>query len=128
MKKGIAIVIAVLTIAAGTGAFVYIQFFTETLIYFEPTDFMICDIQGSQKHVQMSPVLVIRERGHDKYLEENSAKICDIILFVVRSMDEEQLRAKDINETLSWKIRAKLSLELDIDFVDEIIFPSFLIA
>lgn len=128
MKKGILVFLSSIIICCGTAAIIYFYFFTEAKIYFPTSDSVICDISESRKHVQFVPVLVINERGKEKFLSKNIVKINDIILFSVREYTEEELRKNDINEKLSRDIINKLYREFQIDYIEEIIFSEFVIG
>lgn len=128
MKKVLIIVTSLVVTTASIGIFFYVRSLPAPTLYFEPAKSMTSNMSDSKQFLKFTPVLVLNERGHDKFLTENASKVCNIILFSIRSKTEDELRDPNINQTLSREIVAKLQQDLNIEYVVDVTFSEFVIG
>ena len=129
MKKIIIIVVAVL--ALGIGAFV---FFTQSsqpkaLVPFthDPGDYFITDIKGSNQLLKADIMIYVADDSIKLEIEEKNHIIRNDIIFILRSMTAEQLKAEGIQDQLSASITARLNQEFENEDFLKIYFNEFVI-
>lgn len=131
MKRIITIIIFVLVTA---GAVAYFLFFAPPpepkTSYFVPGDHFVTNIKDSTRLLKVTIVLELSTINPDetkKYLTEHSHIIRDVIVFMLRSKTEEELRSNDIQNTLRTEIVDRLKTELKLDYIKTIYFNDYVI-
>ena len=135
MKKRLTIIILVVLIAAAavTVYFTVIQKPAEKIhSFYTPGDFFVTNVKDSSALIKTTIVLELYIYEKDleqvtEYLTEHNHIIRDIIVFKLRSMTEEELRAQDVADTLRKEIMASINKRMNIDYISSVYFNDYVI-
>lgn len=132
MKKILIIIIAVIVIAGGVGA--YFLFFNKPKEEAEPKvelytyaieDAFITNVKGSQKLFKTSVILVVNKENMDEVFAENTYIIRDTIIMILRELTEEEISGMTIQDMLRTEIASALNKALEIDNIVSVYFGDF---
>ena len=96
-----------------------------TLYQYSIEDSFVTNVKDSQKLFKTTVILVTDEEGMDEYLAENQYVIRDSILFIMRSLTEEDIESEDIQDVLRESIPVALNTALGIDSIVSVYFSDF---
>ncbi|MCL1905673.1 MAG: flagellar basal body-associated FliL family protein [Clostridiales bacterium] len=130
MKKIIILVVAVLVLAGGAAYFFLLKPKPEPPpVTFSPGDYFVTNVKDSNRLLKVTLVLMVSgDKAYKKLpltLEENISKVRDIILFILRDMGEEEIRASGVEETLRIKICEGLNETFETDGIIGLWFRDF---
>ena len=131
MKKIIIIILVALAVA---GAAVYFLFLApppepETS-YYVPGDYFVTNIKDSTRLLKTTIVLELSTTDPDvatKYLTEHNHILRDIIVFTLRSRNEDELRSDGIENDLRKEIVDSLKSQMGLDYIQTIYFNDYVI-
>lgn len=131
MKKILIIIIAVVLIGGGVGA--YFLFFSDKgedkekveLYNYAVKDAFITNVNDSVKLFKTQVILVVNKKGMEDYLEENTYTIRDTILFILRDLTEDDITSTDIQDKLRELIATEINQALEIDNIVSVYFSDF---
>jgi len=123
------IILAILAI----GIAVYVFYFRNqdstpegpVVISYAIKDPFVTNVKESQKLFKTTVVLGINDKKLTEYLDENLHIIRDTILFIVRSLSEEDILRQGIQEELRVTVSKALNEALQIDGIVTIYFSDF---
>lgn len=135
MKKKLIIIIAavlVVVIAVCLYFFVFAKPPEKINSYFEPGDYFVTNIKDSPSLIKTTIVLEITVYESDledttEYLKQNNHIIRDIIVFILRSKTEEELRSQDIADALRTQIVQRINEQMGIDYISTIYFNDYVV-
>ena len=131
MKKPIIAIIIILIIAGGA---LYFFMFSgdrekkEVRVEYSPGDFFTTNVKESTKLFKSSVVLVVNEEGLEGKLKMENARIRDTIIFILRDLTEEEIRAPGTQDILRDRILTALNGRLGTDSFIEVLFSDFVMA
>ena len=134
MKK-VVLIIAIIVIAAGAALYLFV--FSaggekpEVRVNYSPGDFFTTNVKvtgNAARMLKTGVVLVVNEQGLEAMLEEENARIRDTIIFILRDLTEEEIRAEGNQDDLRERIINALNERLDIDNFVEVLFNDFVMA
>ena len=131
MKKLIIIIAAVVVL--GVGAVLYFFVFAdsekpEVRVEYSPGEFFTSNTSDTARLFKASIILVVNEEGLDEMLAKENARIRDTIIFILRNLTEEEVRADGTQDELRDVIITALNERLGIDNFVEVLFNNFVIA
>ena len=132
MKKIIPIIAAVVVL--GVGAALYFFVFREPgekpeiRVEYSPGEFFTSNVDGTPRLLKATLVLIVNEEGLEEMLTAENARIRDTIIFILRSLTEEEIRDTGTQEKLRNDIINALNRRLGIDNFVEVLFNDFVIA
>jgi flagellar basal body-associated protein FliL len=98
-------------------------------ITFAPGDHFVTNVKDSNRLLKTAVVLVIDSGGAYKKLplklEEHVSAVRDTILFILRELSEEEIRASGVEGELREKIRRSINDKLETDGVRDVLFSDF---
>ncbi len=128
-KKLIIVIVALAVVAGGLYYFVFrgnSDNKKQAVTYdFAIKDPFITNIKGSSKLFKTTLVLVVDNKKLTSGLTNETSKIRDTILFVLRNMSEEDLKNQSVQETLRKTLPDKLNKALDISGIVSVRFTDF---
>jgi flagellar basal body-associated protein FliL len=132
-KKKVLTILAVLAILVTVGVVYTIMSRSKaddtsgepTLYQYSVEDPFVTNVKDSQKLFKTTVILVTDEEGMDEFLAENQYVIRDSILFIMRSLTEEDIESEDIQDVLRESIPVALNSALGIDSIVSIYFSDF---
>ena len=128
-KKLIIVVVALAVVASGLYFFVFRNNNNDkkqAVTYdFAIKDPFITNIKGSSKLFKTTLVLVVDNKKLTTSLTNETAKIRDTVLFILRNMTEEDLKNQSVQETLRKTLPEKLNKALDISGIVSVRFTDF---
>lgn len=121
MKKVIILLITVLIIGMLTGC----DKGTKTFIY-DPGEPFVTDVFKSSKLLKAEITIEVNDEAVFKKFEENTGKVRDIIVFILRSKTEEELKGLGPIE-IKKEIMEKLKEEFQNNNIVEVSFSDFVV-
>ena len=135
MKKPIIIIIIVVIIVLAGGAAMYIFMFSgdrekpEVRVEYSPGEFFTTNVkEPSTRLLKATIILVVDAEGLEEMLTKENARIRDTIIFILRDLSEEQIRANNPQNELRKRIITELNERLGIDNFVEVLFNDFVMA
>ena len=132
MKKMMIIVIVVALLLVG-GVAVY--FFVlrdaerpEVRAEYSPGEFFTTNVNESTRLLKAGIVLVVNSDKLEEQLSNDNARIRDTIIFILRSLTEEEIRAQGTQDALRDRIIEALNERLAIDNFVEVLFNDFVMS
>ena len=131
MKKGIAVIVVIVIIAA---AALYFFMFSGAMekadvhVEYSPGDFFTTNVKESTRLLKTSIVLVVNDDGLIKLLEAENTYIRDTIIFILRDLTEEEIRAPGTQNELRDSILSALSERLSTNNLVEVLFSDFVMS
>ena len=133
MKKILPIIIVIVVVAAG-GAALYFFMFSgdsekpEVRVEYSPGEFFTTNVAGSTRLFKVGIILIVNDKGLEEMLTAENARIRDTIIFTLRGLTEEEIRAPGWQEELREQLLEVLNEKLGIDNFVEVLFNDFVIA
>ncbi|MFA5675354.1 MAG: flagellar basal body-associated FliL family protein [Christensenellales bacterium] len=131
MKKVITIIVFVLIVAGAAAYFLFLAPPPEPKTsFFVPGDHFVTNIKDSTRLLKVTIVIELSTLNPEEtksYLTERSHIIRDVIVFLLRSKTEEELRSNEIQNTLRGEIVDRLKSELKLDYIKTIYFNDYVI-
>jgi len=131
--KRIAIIIAIVVVV-GVAAVLYFFVLSgdrekpEVREEYSPGEFFTTNVGGgSTRLLKAGVILVVNESGLDEKLTAENARIRDTIIFILRDLTEEEIRAQN-QDRLRDRIITELNERLGIDNFVEVLFNDFVMA
>ena len=133
MKKiGIIIVVIVLVVAGGAALYFFVfsgdKEKPEVRVEYSPGEFFTTNVYQSQRLLKATIVLVVNAEGLEEMLTKENARIRDTIIFILRSLTEEEIRDEGTQDALRDRIIEALNDRLGIDNFVEVLFNDFVMA
>ena len=133
MKKiGIIIVVIVLVVAGGAALYFFVfsgdKEKPEVRFEYSPGEYFTTNVNQSQHLLKATLVLVVNAEGLEEMLTKENARIRDTIIFILRSLTEEDIRAEGTQDALRDRIIEALNDRLGIDNFVEVLFNDFVMA
>ena len=133
MKKPIIIIIiAVIVIAAAAGLYFFVlsgdKEKPEVRVEYSPGEFFTTNVSGSSRILKATIVLVVNTDGLEEMLTAENARIRDTIIFILRRLTEDEIRAEGTQDELRETIITRLNETLSIDNFVEVLFNDFVMA
>ena len=131
MKKTVAIVLVIVVVGA---AAVYFFMFNgdkekkDVRVEYSPGDFFTTNVKESTRLLKTSIVLVVNDEGLNKKLETENSHIRDSIIFILRDLTEEEIRATGNQDELRDRVLSTLNERLGIDNFIEVLFIDFVMS
>ena len=135
MKKMLIVIVAVVVIAAA-GVFVFLQMNSGdkpvpiVRVEYSPGEYFTTNVKNSKNNhiLKASIVLVVDKEGMDDTLKAENTKIRDTIIFILRQLDEDAIKAEGNQEKLRADIIKALNKALDIENFVEVRFNDFVMG
>ncbi len=128
-KKLIIIIVAIAVAAGGIYFFVFRKSDTDkkqAVTYeYAIKDPFITNVKGSTKLFKTTLVLVVDDKKLADSLKNDTSKIRDTVLFVLRNLTEEDLKNQSIQDTLRKTLPEKLNKALDVSGIVSVRFTDF---
>ena len=128
MKKIIIIIAAVVVL--GGGALYFFLFMgdrekPEVRVEYSPGEFFTTNVNQSNGLLKSTIVLVVNADGLEEMLTSENARIRDTIIFILRNLTAEEIKAEGTQEILRNRIISALNERLGIDNFVEVLFNDF---
>jgi len=131
MKKAIIAIVVVLIIAGGA-----LYYFTlsgnkeskEVRVEYSPGEFFTTNVKESTKLFKSAVVLIVNAEGLEEKLKMENARIRDTIIFILRDLTEDEIRAPGNQDELRDRILTALNTRLGIDNFVEVLFSDYVMA
>ncbi len=121
MKKIVFIILAAMILVTGCSPKELVPF---TL---DPGEYFVTNIKGSDSYLKTDIMLLAADDTYKKEFEEDTSEIRDTIIYILRSMTIDELKAEDIQEKLSLAITTALNEKLEHELFLKIYFNEFVI-
>ena len=96
---------------------------------YSPGDYFTTNVAGGSPRVfKCVPILVVNKEGLDETLKAQNATIRDTIIFILRELTEEDIRAPGNFDDLRERIVDALNERLGVDYFVEVIFNDFVMG
>ena len=92
---------------------------------YSPGEFFVTNVDNSNRLLKTAVVLVLDTDKHQEMLEEKNALIRDTIIFLLRDLDENMIKAKDTMDILRTQLIETLNATLEITSIVEVHFNDF---
>jgi flagellar basal body-associated protein FliL len=130
MNKIIVMAVAVLVVTAGAFYYFVLKPVPQPApITFSPGDYFVTNVKDSNRLLKTTVVLVIDNGvAYSKlpvHLEEHISQVRDTIIFILRELNEEEIRASGVEESLRKSIRLALNEKLATEGIKDILFNDF---
>ena len=129
MKK--IIIVAVIVLVLGVGGFLVFSQMSKpkAIVPFthDPGDYFITDIKGSSQLLKADIMICIADAAIKTEVEEKNHIIRNDIIFILRSMTADQLKAEGVQDQLSKAITSQLNAEFENEDFLQIYFNEFVI-
>ncbi len=132
MKKNSLIIIIVVVVAIAAAAFFLVpKFFGETEVvakdyYYPLEDYFVVNIKdGGGVLFKATVVLVCDTEDMTEIITENEYAIRDKLLFLFRSLDQEDIQSQDIQDRLREQIPAMLNEMMNTTHFTSVLFGDF---
>lgn len=132
MKKTLIIIIIACLVLAG-GGFLALKLLAgprETILRpmtYDPGDYFITDVKDSNSLLKTDIMIYVEDDRLQEDLLANNHIIRNDIIFILRNMTAEELKAAGIEETLSRAITDRLNSEFETDSFSRVYFNEFVI-
>lgn len=132
MKK-IIIIVAVVVVVAGAAVYWFVLRDTETpeVRVSVPLESFTTNINGSPgKYLKTTVVIVVNDDSKEftEMLTEQTPRIRDAIVFILRDLTAEQIEESGTKDALREMIITRVNTNLGIDNVVEVLFNDFVMA
>lgn len=132
MNKKIIIVVVIVVVVAGAGAYVFTQGNSgpkpEVLVEYSPGDVFTTNVKGSARILKTAPVLVVNSDSLEEMLAAENTRIRDTIIFILRDLEEDDIKPPAPQDALRDKLVDALNKELGIDNIVAIRFNDFVMG
>ena len=132
MKKIAIVIVIVVVIAAAAGLYFFVlggdREKPEVRVEYSPGEFFTTNVSGgSTRLLKAGIILVVNETGLEETLTQDNARIRDTIIFILRDLTEDEIRAQN-QDRLRERIINDLNERLGIDNFVEVLFNDFVMA
>lgn len=130
MKKILIIAVALVALA-GAAVYFFVLAPTPELppVTFSPGDYFVTNVKDSNRLLKAAVVLVLdTDKAYKKLparLDANVAGVRDTIIFILRELDEDEIRADGVEDDLRKRISAALNTSLETEGVKTVLFSDF---
>ncbi len=131
MAKKMSLVIAALAVLIAAGSALYFFVLRDTgekppeRYDYAIKDPFVTNVKSSQKLFKATVVLVVDKKDMKETLDDNQYTIRDTILFMLRDLEEADIRSSDIQDRLRETIPKALNTALEIDNIVSVRFSDF---
>ena len=94
---------------------------------YDPGDYFVTNITDSKSLLKSDLTIEMTGKSQYKELTDNTFKVRDIIISVLRTKTYDELKSTDIQDVLKVEISDKLKESLEIDTIQNIYFNEFVI-
>ena len=131
MKK-ILIIIIIIAVLGGGGFAAYSLLsgpkeVVLTPFSYDPGEYFITDVKGGGSLLKTDIMIYVEDDRLEEQLIENNHIIRNDIIFILRNMTAEELKAEGVEQTLSGAITARLNEEFATESFTRIYFNEFVI-
>jgi len=132
MKRIAIIIVIVVVIAVAAGLYFFVlsadKEKPEVREEYSPGEYFTTNVSGgSTRLLKASIILVVNESGLEEKLTLENARIRDTIIFILRDLSEDEIRAQN-QDRLRERIITELNERLGIDNFVEVLFNDFVMA
>jgi flagellar basal body-associated protein FliL len=129
-NKSVITIILLLLLIAGAVAYYFVIYKNnndseEGYHYYAIEDFFVTNVKDSSKLFKTSIIIVTDRGGLDKYLDENEFIIRDTILFILRGLNEDDIKSSTIQDKLREMIPVALNEALGTNHIVSVYFGDF---
>ena len=133
MKKPVILVVVIVVIAAAAAGFYFFVLSgdrekPEVRVEYSPGEFFTTNVYGSNRLLKSGIILIVNEAGLEEKLTLENARIRDTIIFILRDLTEDDIKAEGTQEELRQRIIDELNEKLGIDNFVEVLFNDFVMA
>lgn len=131
MKKILIIIILIILLAVG--GFVAYKIISAPRVIelkpftYDPGDYFVTDVKGGGALLKTDIMIDVSDDRLAAELTAENYKIRNDIIFILRSMSAEELRADGIENTLSEVITTKLNAEFETESFTKVYFNEFVV-
>lgn len=100
----------------------------EVRVEYSPGEFFTTNVQDSGRLLKSSIVLVVNAEGLEETLALDNTRIRDTIIFILRELGEEDIKAPGTQEVLRDRIVTALNERLEVDYFVEVRFNDFVMG
>jgi len=97
-------------------------------VEYTPGDVFTTNVKDSYRILKTSIVLVVNKEGMEETLAKENTRIRDSIIFLLRQLDEDAVRAPGTQERLRNDIITALNERLELDIFVEVLFNDFVMG
>ena len=129
MKK----VVIIIAVIAGAAALYFFVFSgdkdnRDVRIEYSPGEFFTTNVKESTRLLKTSIILVVDDEGLEKKLTAENTHIRDAIIFILRDLTEEEIRAPGTQDELRDRLISALNERLGIRNFVEVLFSDFVMS
>ena len=132
MKKIVVVLIAVVAIAAVVGVYFFVfrgdDDKPELRVEYSPGEHFTVNMKNSTRIFRVGIVLVVNSEDLEEFLIAENNRIRDTIIFILRELDEEDVKQEGTHDSLRRSILLALNNRLGIDNFVEVLFNDFVMA
>ena len=130
MKKKAVVAVLILAVVLGAVYFFMLKPEQEPIpITFAPGDYFVTNVKDSNRLLKTAVVLVINNDASYSHLpaklDEHVAIVRDSIIFILRELSEDEIRASGVEQDLRAKIRQSINYKLETTGVQDVLFSDF---
>lgn len=126
MKKAVIFILLIIVVAAGVVLHVFV--FNEPKPEYDqysPGEYFVTNVKDSNRLLKTSVVLELDSKKMREELSEKNTLIRDTIIFILRELNEEEVRAPDVQDKLRERLKNALNEQLGTEHVIGILFNDF---
>ena len=126
MKK-LVIIIVVAVVAAGAVLYFFVLKGEPKPVYdqYSPGDYFVTNVKDSYRLLKTSVVLELDSKRMNNELKEKNKLIRDTIIFILRDMDEQEIKSAEAQDILRIEIRKALNKKLETEHIIGVLFNDF---
>lgn len=127
-KKIVTVLIVTgLCAASAFGGFYLMKSPGAEVFKYDPGEFFVTNITDSKSLLKSDIIIVMTDKEQFKEFENNTFKVRDILINVLRSKNYEQIREPKAQDVLKAEIKEKLKEKLNTDSISDIYFNEFVV-
>lgn len=92
---------------------------------YSPGDFFVTNVKDSNRLLKTSVVLELDSKKMQDELKDKNTLIRDTIIFILRELDETDVRSPDVQEKLRVQLKDALNKQLGTEHIIGILFNDF---
>ena len=100
----------------------------EVYVEYIPGDVFTVNVHESNRILKCGIVLVLNKEGLEDMLDANRTRIRDRIIFILRDLNEDDVRRTGTQDDLRERIIEELNEMLDIENIVEVIFNDYVMG
>lgn len=122
------ILVIVLLISGGVTYFVLAHKASQPEVYiYDPGDFFVTNVSDSKCLVKADILMELSDKDTNKYLTDNSFKVRDVVVRILRSKSYNDIIRADIQDDIEKEIIDKLSQEYELSGIENVYFNEFVV-